>query len=51
MAADQNSIYESITFRRAELLRELADGRTEREAAAAMGITIYGVRSQVEQLR
>ncbi len=40
-----------ITPRRAEVLRELADGFTEREAAAHLGISAKGVRSHAEDLK
>lgn len=40
-----------ITHRRAQVLRELADGYTEREIAARLGMSVNGVRSHVERLR
>ena len=40
-----------ITARRAEVLRELADGYTGREAAARIGLTFSGMRSHVEVLK
>jgi DNA-binding CsgD family transcriptional regulator len=50
--ADENdSIYQQITLRRAEVLRELADGYTESEIAEHLGITVNGVRSHVGDLR
>jgi len=41
----------SITPRRAEVLRELADGKTAREIADTLDITVSGVRSHIEFLR
>ena len=41
----------AITLRRAEILREFADGYTQREIAARLGISVNGVRSHVEDLR
>ena len=41
----------SITLRRAEVLRELADGSTQPEIAARLGISVNSVRSHVEDLR
>lgn len=43
--------WDRITFARARLLRELADGRTEREAAEALQMSYAGVRSCVEVLK
>ena len=40
-----------ITARRAEVLRELADGYTGREAATRIGLTHSGMRSHVEALK
>jgi DNA-binding CsgD family transcriptional regulator len=45
------AVFHAITVRRAEVLREIADGRTLREVAAALGIERSGVRSQVERLK
>jgi DNA-binding CsgD family transcriptional regulator len=44
-------VFRSITVRRAEVLRELADAYSEREIAEHLGIAVGGVRSHVEQLR
>jgi DNA-binding CsgD family transcriptional regulator len=51
VSEDLERIYQSITVRRAEVLRELAEGYTEREVAARLGIQVAGVRSHVEDLR
>lgn len=40
-----------ITARRAAVLREMADGYTEREAARRLGISLTGLRSHLEELR
>ena len=40
-----------ITGRRAEILRELADGYSEREVAGRLGIELSTVRSHTEDLR
>lgn len=40
-----------ITARRAEILRELADGRTESEIARRMDISNHTVHSHVRELR
>jgi DNA-binding NarL/FixJ family response regulator len=40
-----------ITARRAEVLREIADGYSEREIAGHLGLELSGVRSHTEQLR
>lgn len=40
-----------ITARRAEVLREIADGYTGREAARRIGLTHSGMRSHVEALK
>ncbi len=40
-----------ITLRRAEVLRGLADGRTEREIAELLGLEVASVRSHVAQLK
>jgi DNA-binding CsgD family transcriptional regulator len=45
------AVFDAITVRRAEVLREIADGRTLREVAAALGIERSGVRSHVERLK
>lgn len=43
--------FHSITLRRAQVLRELARGSTEREAATALGLSFDGIRSHVANLR
>jgi len=43
--------WDRITFARARVLRELADGRTEREIAEKLTMSYSGVRSQVEVLK
>ncbi len=43
--------WDSITCARARLLRELANGRTEREIGERLLMTYAGVRSQVEDLK
>lgn len=40
-----------LTASRARVLRELADDRTEREAAERLGMSYNGVRSIVEELK
>mgnify|MGYP000155486614 CR=1 FL=1 len=40
-----------LTFSRARVLRELAEGHTEREAAEHLGLAYDGVRSIVEDLK
>lgn len=40
-----------ITARRAEVLREIADGYSAREVADGLGLTLSGMRSHVEALR
>lgn len=47
----ERHVWEGITLRRAEVLRELAANRTEREAAEHLGIAMSGVRSHVERLK
>lgn len=47
----ERHVWEDITLRRAEVLRELAANRTEREAADRLGIAVSGVRSHVERLK
>lgn len=44
-------VFLAITFRRAQVLRELADGYSESEAAAHLGVTISGFRASVQQLK
>lgn len=39
-----------VTYRRALVLRELADGRTEREAAETLGLSYTGLRSHTAVL-
>ena len=51
MADEMGQIWRNITIRKAEYLREFANGRTEREAAAALGVTFEGARSAVEDLK
>jgi DNA-binding NarL/FixJ family response regulator len=48
---DEFCDWEWFTFARARILRELADGRTEVQAAARLGISYQSVRSQVEDLK
>jgi len=48
---DRDCVYRSITIRRAEFLRELANGFTEREISEHLGLTLSGVRSCLEDLR
>ncbi len=43
--------YDWLTASRARVLRELADDRTEREAAERLGMSYNGVRSIVEELK
>ena len=43
--------WDSITYARARLLRELADGRTEREIGERLLMTYAGARSLVEDLK
>lgn len=43
--------YDWLTTSRARVLRELADDRTEREAAERLGITYNGLRSLVEDIK
>jgi DNA-binding NarL/FixJ family response regulator len=40
-----------ITRRQAEILRELAEGRSMREIAEALGIAVTGVRSHVQRIK
>jgi DNA-binding NarL/FixJ family response regulator len=40
-----------ITLRRAQVLRGLAEARSEREIADALSLTLAGVRSHVEDLK
>ena len=47
----EEHIWRAVSFRRAEILRELADGRTEREAAHVLGVELSTVRSHVEELK
>ena len=49
MAVQPN--YEWITWSRVRVLRELAEFRTEREAAQRLGITYNGFRSIVEDIK
>jgi DNA-binding CsgD family transcriptional regulator len=44
------TIFRALTVRRVELLRELADGRTQREIGVALGIATPTVRQHVAQL-
>lgn len=43
--------FDWLTASRARVLRELADDRTEREAAERLGLSYHGVRSIVEDLK
>jgi DNA-binding CsgD family transcriptional regulator len=43
--------FEAITLRRAQILRGLADDRTEREIAVALDLSLSSVRSHVEDLK
>lgn len=45
------SLFLAITARRAEVLRELVEGYTQREVADHLGISTNGVRSHIEELR
>ena len=40
-----------ISARKAEVLRELADGRTQAEIAEALGISVRGAHREIEVLR
>lgn len=40
-----------LTYSRVRVLRELADDRSEREAAETLGITYEGVRSVIEAIK
>lgn len=42
--------FDQITMRRAQVLRELAEGRTQRQVAATLGLTVSGVRSHVDDI-
>lgn len=50
MHRDRN-VFAAITFRRAQVLRELADGYSETEAASHLGISVSGFRATVQQLK
>ena len=50
-AQEHTDVLTRITWRKAQVLRSLADSMTEREAAEALGITENGIRSHVEQLK
>jgi DNA-binding NarL/FixJ family response regulator len=45
------SVFLSLGYRRVQLLRCLADGLTEREAAERLGVKLTSVRSQVEDIK
>ena len=45
------SALERLTFARVRVLRELAEGRTEREIAERLQMTYHGVRSHIEDLK
>lgn len=47
----EEALSREITLRRAEVLREIAEGYSEREIAVRLGISPTGVRSHVEDLR
>jgi len=51
MTADAWDNWEWITARRAEVLRELADGATEAEVASRLGLSERGAHRHVERLR
>ena len=44
-------IYVSITLRRAQVLRGLAEARSEREIALGLSLSLAGIRSHVEDLK
>ena len=45
------SLWDQLTFSRVRVLTALEDGRTQREAAARIGITLNGARSIVDDLK
>ena len=47
----QEAIWERLTFSRIRVLRELADARSEREAALRLQMTFHGVRCVVAGLK
>ena len=51
MDHEDDSPWMRITFRRAAVLRELAEGRSESQAAEALGVEVTTVRSHVEELK
>ena len=51
MSAQLSRDWSWITARRAQVLRELADGATEAEIARRLGISERGVHRHVEELR
>jgi hypothetical protein len=46
-----NEVFARLTVRRVAALGQLAHGRTEREAAEALGLQIEGFRSVVRELK
>ena len=51
MPHQHDEVWMAITIRRAEVLRELAEMRTEREVADILGVSLTTVRSHVEDLK
>ncbi len=51
MATQCHTDYDWLTASRVRVLRELADDRTEREAAERLGVSYHGLRSIVEDLK
>lgn len=47
----QRAVWERLTFARVRVLRELADGRSEREVAKRLQMTYNGTRSIVADLK
>ena len=50
-SAEEARSLERLTFSRVRVLRELAEGRTEREIAQRLQMTYNGVRSHVQDLK
>jgi hypothetical protein len=46
-----NEVFARLTVRRVAALGQLAHGRTEREAAEALGLQVEGFRSVVRELK
>jgi DNA-binding NarL/FixJ family response regulator len=51
LTAERQRTFESITLRRAQVLRELANDWTEREIAERLGISPSTVRSHLEAVK